>query len=56
MTLVDLIEMLADWKAATERHDDGDLARSLDIQRDRFGLSDQLADILRNTAHHFGWI
>jgi hypothetical protein len=26
ITLVDLIEMLADWKAATERHDDGDLA------------------------------
>jgi Family of unknown function (DUF5662) len=56
MTLVDLIEMLADWKAASERHDDGDLARSLDIQRERFGLSDQLVGILRNTAEHFGWI
>jgi hypothetical protein len=33
MTLVDLIEMLADWKAATERHDDGDLAKSLEIHR-----------------------
>ena len=40
MTLVDLVEMLADWKAATERHDDGDLAKSLEIQRERFGLSD----------------
>lgn len=56
MTLVDLIEMLADWKAAKERHDDGDLARSLEIQRERFGLTDQLAAILRNTAEHFGWI
>jgi hypothetical protein len=56
MTLVDLIEMLADWKAATERHDDGDLARSLEIQRERFGLSDQLVMILRNTAQHFGWL
>jgi hypothetical protein len=56
MTLVDLVEMLADWKAATERHDDGDLARSLDIQRERFGLSDQLVAILRNTAKHFGWL
>lgn len=55
MTLVDLIEMLADWKAATERHDDGSLARSLEINRQRFGLSDQLVDILRNTATHFGW-
>lgn len=56
MTLVDLIEMLADWKAATERHNDGDLARSLEIQRERFGLSDQLASILWNTARHFVWL
>jgi hypothetical protein len=56
MTLIDLIEMLADWKAATERHNDGDLARSLEIQRDRFGLSDQLVEILFNTARNFEWI
>lgn len=56
MTLVDLIEMLADWKAATERHADGDLAKSLDIQRERFHLSDQLYEILCNTATHFDWI
>lgn len=56
MTLVDLIEMLADWKAATERHADGDLARSLEIQRERFGTPPMLAQIFRNTAAHFGWI
>lgn len=56
MTLVDVAEMLADWKAATERSDTGDLARSLDIQRERFGLSDDLLSILRNTAGHFGWL
>lgn len=56
MTLVDLVEMLADWKAATERHADGDLTRSLEIQQARFGISPQLAEILRNTAEHFGWI
>lgn len=56
MTLVDLIEMLADWKAATERHEDGDLARSLEIQRERFGISDQLAQVLENTARALGWI
>ena len=55
MTLVDLMEMLADWKAATERHADGDLAKSLDIQQARFGLSGQLLTILRNTVKHFGW-
>lgn len=56
MTLGDLVEMLADWKAATERHTDGDLAKSLEIQRERFGMSDQLVAILRNTAEHFGWL
>lgn len=55
MTLVDLIEMLADWKAATERHDDGDLAQSLEIQRDRFNIDVQLVQIVKNTAAHFGW-
>jgi len=56
MTLVDLIEMLADWKAASERQADGDLAVSLGIQKARFGLSDQLASILENTARDAGWI
>jgi hypothetical protein len=56
MTLVDLIEMLADWRAATERHADGSLVRSLAIQKERFGISDQLEAILWNTARHFGWL
>lgn len=56
MTLVDLIEMLADWKAAGERHADGDLLRSLKIQRDRFGISGQLLQILSNTAREYGWL
>lgn len=56
MTLVDVIEMLADWKAATERVKDGDLRRSLEIQRERFGLSDQLVAILENTATAMGWL
>lgn len=56
MTLVDLIEMLADWKAATERHADGSLDRSLEIQRERFGITDQLAQILRNTAEAYRWV
>jgi hypothetical protein len=56
MNLVDLVEMLCDWKAATERHDDGDLETSLEIQRNRFNLTDQLVNILRNTAKDAGWI
>lgn len=56
MNLVDIMEMLADWRAATERHADGDLARSLHIQKERFGISEQLYNVLWNTAMSFGWI
>jgi hypothetical protein len=57
MTLVDVLEMLADWKAATERTTShGELADSLTINRERYGISPQLMNILTNTAHHFGWL
>lgn len=56
MTLVDLLEMLADWKAATERTPHGDLAAGMTINRERFDIAPQLMDILTNTARHFGWL
>ena len=57
MTLVDLVEMLADWKAATERTSPhGDLAESLPINGERYAIAPQLMDILTNTARHFGWL
>lgn len=48
--LFDLIEMFMDWIAATERHDDGDILKSIEINKERFNMSGQLCDILRNTA------
>ncbi len=56
MSLLDIIEMLADWKAATMRHADGDFAKSLEINRQRFGISDQLHHILVNTAKELNWL
>ena len=56
MTLVDLLEMLVDWKAATMRHADGDLDRSITINRERFGYGDEIEGLLRLTARHFGWL
>jgi len=50
MTLVDLVEMFCDWMAATKRHADGDILKSIKLNTDRFGLSPQLAHILTNTA------
>lgn len=49
MNLIDLIEMLCDWKAATMRHTDGDIRKSLEINKGRFQISYQLQRILENT-------
>ena len=54
--LFDLIEMFFDWKAATERHADGDIIKSIEINKKRFDMSDQLCDIFSNTAKKLGYI
>lgn len=56
MSLLDLIEMLCDWKAAGERHADGSMAASLAKNQARFGIGTQLQSILENTAKEMGWI
>lgn len=50
MNLLDIVEMLCDWKAASERHNDGNIRKSIEHNADRFGLSPQLVRILENTA------
>lgn len=53
MDLLDLIEMLCDWKAATERHANGDIYKSLEINKKRFEISEQLIKILENTVKRY---
>lgn len=55
MSLLDLIEMFCDWRAAGERHADGNFAKSLEINRKRFKMDDQLAGIFENTRKELGW-
>ena len=55
MTILDVVEMLADWKAASERHDDGDVMRSLEVNAKRFSISPQLLSIMKNSAREMGW-
>lgn len=50
MTLIDIIEMLCDWKAASLRQNDGNLLKSIEINAQRFGYDDQLKRIFINTA------
>ena len=56
MSLMSIIEMLCDWKAASERHNDGNFEKSLEINKDRFGISDQLYGIFKQTAKEMGWL
>jgi hypothetical protein len=56
MDLLHLIEMLADWKAATERHADGSLPKSIAGNAKRFGYNDAMARLLARTAANLGWI
>jgi hypothetical protein len=55
MSLLDIIEMLCDWKAAGERHANGSIENSLKVNRARFGIDDQLFSILENTVRELGW-
>lgn len=50
MNLVDIVEMLCDWKAASERQQDGNLLKSIEQNAQRFGYDDQLKQIFINTA------
>lgn len=55
MSLLDLIEMFCDWKAAGERTKQGSMTQSLEVNRTRFNIDDQLAAIFENTRHELGW-
>ena len=48
MTLLDIIEMICDWKSSTMRHANGDIFKSIELNQKRFGYSDEI-----NTAN---WI
>lgn len=55
MNLIDLIEMVCDWKAATLRHADGDILKSVEINSERFEISPQLKNIISNTIRDMNW-
>lgn len=64
MSLMALIEMLCDWRAASERvkqrTDDPEKVKSFEAglayNQERFGYSDELAGILLNTARELGML
>lgn len=52
MNLVELTEMIADWISSSKRHSDGDIMKSIEINQNRFGYSDELKSILITTVKY----
>lgn len=52
MDIFDIVEMLFDWKAASERHINGDIYKSIKHNKKRFNMSSQLVKIFENTMHN----
>lgn len=53
MDLLQIVEMFCDWWAASERMKEGTIQKSLDFNRSRFSLDDQLTAILQNTIDRY---
>lgn len=53
MNLPDVVEMFCDWAAAVQRHDDGNLRRSIAMNAERFGYDEQVEVMLVNTLGAF---
>lgn len=49
MNLFDLLEMFIDWYATVERHRDGDIKKSIEVNQRCFALSPQVVEIFINT-------
>jgi len=53
MTLVDLMEMIADWKASSARNKDGNIRKSIETCAKKYKISPQLAKIFDNTIREY---
>ena len=53
MDLLDVVEMLCDWAAAVKRNKNGNVHKSIDFNEERFKMSPQLAQIMRNTVNRY---
>lgn len=55
MSLIQIIEMLADWKASCSRLANGNILTSIESNQKRFGYSDDIKRLLINTVKYLDW-
>ncbi len=53
MDLIDIVEMLCDWAAATKRNRNGNIHKSIERNQERFNISPQLSKIFENTVRRY---
>lgn len=53
MTLMDVLEMLCDWKASTARNKNGNIRNSIEVNSKRYKINPQLRKILENTVREY---
>mgnify|MGYP003544826564 CR=1 FL=1 len=51
--LIDLVEMICDWAAATARNKNGNIHKSIEINSEKYGIPEMLANILSNTVNRY---
>ncbi len=56
MNLIDIIEMIADWKAAARRSPGKKLIDTLDYSKNKYGIDDQMFKIINNTLKDLKWL
>ena len=56
MNLLDILEMLADWKAANERNPDLPFKESLTISFKKYNIPENMQKHIKATAEYLGWI
>lgn len=55
MSLLQIIELLSDWRASVSRGKNGDIRKSIETNQKRFGYSNDIKQILLNTVKEMGW-
>lgn len=54
MSILDILEMMVDWKCASKKYKHGNFKDSLEVNSKLYGISDQLKSVMENTFNrHF---
>lgn len=56
MNFMSMLEMLVDWKSASSAYGDTPFRESMEINKKRFKIDDQLYSIMMNTAESLGYL